>query len=98
LRKKIIKALLEATIMNNLKDESRSSYDLLLELNKKFDIFLSPGTLYSTMSSMERDGLIKGKPIGRARVYSLTEKGEEALNKILDDTEILQNFVQKLLS
>jgi DNA-binding PadR family transcriptional regulator len=98
LRKKIVKALLEAVILINLRDDSKSSYDILLELNRKFDIFISPGSLYSTMNSMERDGYIKGKPIGRARVYDLTEKGRKSLDKILNVTEELEDFIQQLLS
>lgn len=41
-----------------------------------------PGTVYMTMYAMERRGLISGKPNGKKTTYSLTVKGERALEAI----------------
>ena len=97
LRKKVLKALLETAIMVNLKDESLSGYDLVLQFNEKLGINLSPGTIYSTMNNMERDGLIKSELAFRKRVYKLTDEGKRALDETLDDVEDLHEFIQSLL-
>ena len=84
--------------MVNLKDnEALSSYDLILQFNEKFGVNLSPGTVYSTMNNMERDGLITSELSLRKRVYKLTDEGKRALNETLDDAEDLHEFIHSLL-
>ena len=83
--------------MVNLKDESLSGYDLVLQFNEKLGINLSPGTVYSTMNNMERDGLITSESAFRKRVYKLTDEGKRALDETLDDVEDLHEFIQSLL-
>ena len=95
--KKLLKALLETKIMLCLKEEPLSGYDFLLYFNKKFNINLSPGTIYSTINNMERDGLIKSKICHRKRIYELTPQGENLLNETIENKESLHEFVQDLL-
>ena len=97
LYKKLLKAFLETVIMVCLKDELLSGYDFLLHFNEKFNIVLSPGTVYSTMNNMERDGLIKSEIFLRKRIYQLTDEGKIALNETLKHVESLQAFIQDLL-
>lgn len=95
--KKLLKALLETRIMLWLKEEALSGYDFLLYFNKKFNINLSPGTIYSTINNMERDGLIKSKIFQRKRIYQLTPEGEKLLKETLENKESLYEFVEDLL-
>ena len=95
--KKLLKALLETRIMLCLKEASLSGYDFLLYFNKKFNINLSPGTIYSTINNMERDGLIKSKIFHRKRIYELTLEGEKLLRQTIENKQSLHEFVQDLL-
>ena len=95
--KKILKALLETRIMLCVRDEPLSGYDFLLHFNEKFNINLSPGTIYSTINNMERDGLIKSEIFMRKRIYRLTTKGKSLLDETLENQESLHDFVQELL-
>jgi DNA-binding PadR family transcriptional regulator len=98
LRKKVLSALLETAIMVNLKDGvPLSGYDLILQFNEKYGVNLSPGTVYSTMSNMERDGLIMSELSLRKRVYKLTDEGRRALEETLEDEEELHEFIHNLL-
>jgi DNA-binding PadR family transcriptional regulator len=84
--------------MVNLKDESElSAYDLILQLNEKCGVKLSPGTVYSTMNNMERDGLITSELFVRKRVYKLTEEGRRALDETLGEIDELHEFIHSLL-
>lgn len=84
--------------MVNLKDdESLSGYDLLLQFKEKFGVSLSPGTVYSTMNNMERDGLITSELSLRKRVYKLTDEGKRVLDETLDDVEELHEFIHSVL-
>jgi DNA-binding PadR family transcriptional regulator len=98
LRKKVLNALLEAAIMVSLKDDvPLSGYDLILQFNEKYGISLSPGTVYSTLNNMERDGLITSELLLRKRVYKLTDEGRMALDETLEDAEKLHDFIHSLL-
>jgi DNA-binding PadR family transcriptional regulator len=48
--------------------------------------YCSSGTVYSKIYGLERRGLLKGRWDERKRVYTLTKKGEAALNPILSDS------------
>ena len=83
--------------MLNLKHESLCGYDLLLTFNDKLGITLSPGTVYATLSNMERDGLISSELHARKRVYELTDQGTKALEAVLEDAKDLHEFIRSLL-
>jgi len=38
-----------------------SGYDIIVIFQKKFNLFISPGTIYLILYKLERDGLIKGE-------------------------------------
>ena len=95
--KRVLKPLLDTAILVFMKDECLSGYDLLKYFNNKFGIMLSPGTVYSTMNSMERDGLMTSELLLRKRLYKLTDKGKRVLDDTLDEVECLHEFIQSLL-
>lgn len=53
-----------------------SGYDIVVAFQKKFNLFISPDTIYLTLYKLERDGLIRGEN-RRKRVYALTPNGEK---------------------
>ena len=56
-----------------------TGYEIVRYLYKKFDLLLSPGTVYSTLYSLERQNLVEGDTTQGKRVYRLTEKGEREI-------------------
>lgn len=59
-----------------------SGYDIIIAFQRKFNLIISPGTIYLTLYRLERDGLIKGENRRRKRVYILTRKGEKIVKNI----------------
>ena len=96
-RKQVLKALLHTAILVKLRNEPSSGYDLLLSFNEEFGIILSPGTVYATLISMDRDGLITSELDHRKRVYELTDEGKIALKELLKDVKKLDLFIRRLL-
>lgn len=63
--------------------EERHGYDITQETKKLTggQVVISPGTMYGTLSKMEKDGLIVlvGEE-GKRKLYQITDLGREILN------------------
>lgn len=59
---------------------------------KELSYYLSPGTIYSALHCMERDGLIKSDVISRKRVYTLTESRRETTTAITNAKEDIKRL------
>jgi DNA-binding PadR family transcriptional regulator len=101
MQERIVKSFFDVLILAQLRREPKSAYDIVAFIHKKFHILMSTGTVYSTLYSLERDGLIQGNRAEgkrRARVYTLTEKGEKTIRAFLKVNDRIQLFVANLLS
>lgn len=90
---RVIASFLDVIIMAHFKDRPFSGYDVLVFIQKQFGLLLSPGTVYSKLYSMEREGLIK--PVakrGRKRVYRVTELGKLTVEVTTSMNEIKAFF------
>ena len=97
LYERFLKEFLDVLIIERIRDAEYSGYDLLSYFHEYFNIMISPGTLYSTLYSLERKGHIQAREEGRKRVYSLTSEGEEVLKEIDESKDSLGNFFSQLL-
>jgi len=93
---RIVKNFLDVLVMAELRNNPLSGYDVISLIHKKFNLLVSSGTVYSLLYSLERGGLIEGKLNDRKRVYVLTEKGEKAINAILNANDQIQGIVVNL--
>jgi len=74
-----------------------SGYDVIKYLQLKYHFLPSPGTVYSCLYDMERNGLLRGKQNERKRVYALTQQGAETAKAILNGKDRILNFVAMIL-
>ena len=74
--KRLITGFLDMIVIAHFIDKLFSGYDVLLFLEDEFKIKFSSGTVYSTLYSMEREGLIQGSDSENKRVYTVTKKGK----------------------
>lgn len=84
-------------IMVKMREGEVSGYDILTYFHGKFDLLVSPGTVYSVLYSMERKGLIKAQGVEKKRIYTLTTKGEATIKAIQESSEVLESFLARLL-
>ncbi len=96
---RVIKSFLDILILIEMKKQNNiSGYDITAFVNNKFGGILSPGTVYATLYSMERKGLIKGESDGRKTVYALTEKGNAVISAMMQNfSKEMGEFVAKFL-
>ena len=62
-----------------LREQARSGYDLMHELEERLGNKPSPGSVYPVLAELEKAGHIKVHTKGRRKVYALTAKGRGEL-------------------
>ncbi len=97
LNERVIKSFLDIVIMAKLKSEELSGYDFIAFINKRFDMLISAGTVYSLLYSLERKQLIEGSGEERRRTYKLTEKGNKTVDTILREHSKIEGFMANIL-
>jgi len=85
---RIIKTNREVFMMSSLAEKQMCGYDLIKEIFSKCNVFLSQGTVYPVLYTLEGEGLLLAeysKGDMRSKNYSLTPKGRKIAEKDLDD-------------
>lgn len=97
IRRRLVKNFMDIIILSELKETPLSGYDVLTLIYKRFHILLGSGSVYSLLYSMERKGLIKGDWNERRHLYTLTQKGEEAIEATTNSYDRIESFITDLL-
>jgi len=85
LRRRFTKGFLDLIILAKLSSgDYINGYALIEYIHQKYRIFLSSGTVYSTLYAMERNGLIKGVWKERGRFYHITPEGKEVIQIVAE--------------
>ena len=92
-----MKNFLDIIILGELRDAHLSGFDIIVFIQKKFNVNLSPGTVYATLYSLERHNLIQGTWLERKRVYKLTQTGAQTLKELLEANVAIKSFTSKIL-
>lgn len=99
IKKSIIKSFLDTLILVKLKNHGDSNgYQIVRFIQKKYDLMISPSTVYSVLYLLEQRDLIKAKSINNTRVYSLTEKGSAMTEIISNHREEITDYVSMCIS
>jgi DNA-binding PadR family transcriptional regulator len=94
---RFLREFMDVLIMVKIRQGGSSGYDVISYFHKRFDFLVSPGTVYSVLYSMERDGLLKAQGADGKRIYTLTLKGEATIKAINESSEVLESFFADLL-
>ena len=99
IKKSIVKSFLDTLILVKLKNNGGSNgYQIVRFIQKKYDLMISPSTVYSAVYLLERKDLIKANSINNVRVYSLTDKGQAMTEIILNHQEKITDYVSMCIS
>ena len=98
LEEKIIKNFIDLLILKYLqKYPLANGYEILIYLRRKFDIPFSPGTVYSTIYSLERHGLIKSSGNEIGRTYKLTDMGGMLMETTVETRKRIQQIFTDII-
>jgi PadR family transcriptional regulator PadR len=97
-RERIVKSNLDLIILWLLRTKPRWGYEINMEIKDRFNIYLSAGTLYPLLHSLEDKRYLEGiweseKGRGR-RIYKITSEGE---NYLVVGEKISNELLRKIL-
>jgi len=95
---RILRSFIDILILTELERNSLSGYDITGLVNDRFGIFISPGTIYNTLHSLETRNLIEGVWKDKKRVYKLTNKGKEFLKVIREHKDEILDLLEEIFS
>ncbi len=94
--KRIISSFLDVFVVCHFKNQEFSGYDVTKYINKKLNVWLSPGTIYATLYAMERQGFLLNSSKSKKRVLKVTEKGT-LLGELFESPQELLDFMRALM-
>ncbi|MGC9115596.1 MAG: PadR family transcriptional regulator [Fervidicoccaceae archaeon] len=82
-RKAIARKTFRLLVLRVIDDGKMNGYEIMKSMKELFsgEYSPSPGLVYPTLRSLEREGLLSSESIGGSRYYSLTEKGKRILEE-----------------
>jgi DNA-binding PadR family transcriptional regulator len=98
LRKCTIETFMDILILAELQNKPMSDYDIIGLVNKRFNVLVSSGTVYSLLYSLEREGLVAADLDSRKRIHNLTDKCKQTLETVGRANGEINGLVQTLIS
>ena len=97
-RKRLLKACLSVAIPALLMEiHVSSATNIITVIKKRYNIQLSPGTLYPVLHSLVRDEKIKRIPHRTRDLYLLTSKGKETIVALQENVGNLNKLLTHLI-
>lgn len=96
LKGRFVRNFLDVVVLTELKTKPLSGSDVISLTYKKFNLLLSPGTVYSLLYSLERKELIKARSNQNKRDYTLTEKGRETIDATTATKEKIKHLIHTI--
>lgn len=98
IKKSVIRNFLDTLILVKLKkNRALNGYEMVRYIQKKYDLVISPSTVYSALYHLERRNLIRAESEENVRFYSLTEKGFAVTKIILDHQKKINSYLSMCL-
>jgi len=96
--KRIFVAFSDLAILVALKNQVMTGYAINKYFVRKTGDIASNSTVYSTLATIERKGLIECVRNRSGRAYALTDEGEKIVNCVCSVIEESKRFMDKLLT
>lgn len=77
LRRRVLMDFLDVLILLKLNNGMLSDYEILSHIQRRFNVPITPGTVYSCLHHLEKNKLIREVRSAKKKVYALTSKGEK---------------------
>ena len=92
---RFVKRHLETLVLSMLKENQMCGYDVIRTIYQRYHTFLSQGTVYPLLYSLESQGLLSvvKSDSPRSKVYALTEEGKRVADGKINDFISAQKYL-----
>ena len=94
---KIVKDNLESIILAILQNSTMCGTDIIGTIHLKFNVLLSPGTIYPLLHSLKQKGLLKVNKMGKEIVYAPVEDAKPKIRSIVNEHVQARKFLNQYL-
>jgi DNA-binding PadR family transcriptional regulator len=96
----IRRAFLKYIVLKIIKDKPTHGYDIIktVELRSNGRWTPSAGSIYPILENLESNGFIQIEEVERRKVYSITPKGEAALDRMMQKKIELLNEMSRIIN
>jgi DNA-binding PadR family transcriptional regulator len=91
IEERMVRAFLDVVILRMLLNYPMTGYEIEGCILKKFKVKISTNVVYTKLSSMEREALVKCTQNGHSRIYEVTANG----NDVTDNRSEILKGIQK---
>ena len=99
-RERFVRSFTDWLILSILRSKPAYGYEMISVIDEEFRVFVSPGSLYPILHSLEHSGLVKGEwddPDRRSRkIYELTPEGVRTHRDGIDSIGRILDSFQRL--
>jgi len=96
---KMVKDNLESIILAILQKSTMCGTEIIGTIHLKFNVLLSPGTIYPLLHSLKQKGLLTVKKLGKEIVYAPVEDAKPRIRSIVNEhiqaRRLLNNYLQQ---
>lgn len=83
----------ETIVLSMLQQAKMGGYDILKGINQKYNLSLTPGTVYPFLYSLKDRGALRSELRSTSQVYALTEHGRKMLEEKLSELEDVKHLI-----
>jgi len=94
---RFVKDELETIVLALVLREPMCGTDIIKTIHSKFNVLLSPGTIYPLLHDLEKKGLLKCEYGVKTKTYKPIEGAEEKIRKMLEEHVKASRFLSKFL-
>jgi DNA-binding PadR family transcriptional regulator len=99
MKRRILNACLDKAIMAEMAQRSAFGAKEIIDFfEKKFNIRISPGTIYPILYKLEKTGYIRKLPNRIKKFYELTDSGKKSLENLQDNMVEVYGFLADLVN
>jgi len=95
---RIVKENLDTLILALLQKKPMCGSDIIEAIHLEFSVFLSPGTIYPLLHSLQERRLIRSEKQGKAKIYAPAQEAELKIRDLINEQIQVRKLLNRYLS
>lgn len=95
---RVVKNHLDTLIMSMLMNNELCGYDIIKDIRDRFQIKLSPGTIYPILHFMKERGIIQNNGVSGRKTYIPTKAGEKVMQRKVQEFLTAKEYITEFIA